>query len=296
MPDTSSSRRGYVVMLTCGEWTLNDVQDFVQAFDRMYGTLLTVRLATARVHSRSASGWSHPSLSDYVLSPAFREPPDTEQWSPQPLHRPTRALPIDLPFGPEIRYLQFLFEHRYTFVPEARPSVYSWRMASPGRISISGVADVMREIREFIKDVKYRNRQEEALGTLEIARKHIELEQSILSPPATDYMAAQLLTEYKQIELLEERNKLLPPTSYEAHYERFIRRLETSAASVVELKPVLRRAAGLANPKARGWEKRWKRIQSDLRELFHADKLEDDPYNALNNSLRALMKARQPGA
>src|SRR5207249_756853 len=100
----SPAKWGHVVVLTAGEWALSDVATLVQAFDRMYGTLLTVRLATARVRSRSTSGWSHPSLSDYVLSPAFREPPDTEQWSPQPLHQPTRALPIDLPFGPEIRY------------------------------------------------------------------------------------------------------------------------------------------------------------------------------------------------
>src|SRR5689334_22619100 len=98
-------------MLTCGQWTLIDVQQFVQAFDRLYGTILTMRLATERVLSRSPAGWGYAKLSDYVLSPGLREPPDAGQWSPQLSHGPTRVLPIDLPFGPEIRYLQFLFDN-----------------------------------------------------------------------------------------------------------------------------------------------------------------------------------------
>jgi hypothetical protein len=166
-------------------------------------------------------------------------------------------------------------------------------MASPGRISVSGWGDIMLQVREFIKDMKYRNRQEEALGELEIARKRIELEASVLSAPAVDYMAAQLLLEYKPIKQLEEGGKLLPATSYEAHYERFIRSLDSKAAQAKELRPLRRRATGLSKPDARGWQKRMERLQAELRDLMRAGKVDEDSYDELHTNLRALGKARR---
>jgi len=285
-------RRSSLAVLTAGTWTLLDATTFSQAFERMYGLFLTVHLANDRVRMRSASGWSHPTLSDYVLSSTPKEFPDSERWSPQPSPHQVRAAPLDLPFGPEVRYLQFLFDYRYTFAPAAIPTITSWMMSSPGRISISGFGHVIKEVREFIKDVKFRNRQEEELGNLEIARKRMELEQSVLSPPALDYMAAQLLTEYKQIEVLEESGKLLSPASFEAFHDSLVRRLTVIADEVPELKPMIRRVKGLGNSRSHSWEKRAKQIETEIREMFHQDKLKEEPYHELTSRLRDLKQVR----
>jgi hypothetical protein len=48
-------------------------------------------------------------------------------------------------------------------------------MASPGGISFAGLAEVMKELREFFKDIWFRNKQEKTMGQLEIIEKYVSV-------------------------------------------------------------------------------------------------------------------------
>ncbi len=53
--------------------------------------------------------------------------------------------------------------------------IYRIRMGSPGGISFTGSGEIIREIREFIKDVWYRNKQERMEGRLRIIREYLQI-------------------------------------------------------------------------------------------------------------------------
>jgi len=53
--------------------------------------------------------------------------------------------------------------------------IYRIKMASPGVISLSGFGDVIKEVREFIKDVWYRNKQEKTKGQLELIEQYLKM-------------------------------------------------------------------------------------------------------------------------
>jgi hypothetical protein len=52
--------------------------------------------------------------------------------------------------------------------------IYKMEFKSPGFIDLKGIGEIIKEMREFYKDIKYRNRHEEIRGELEIERLQIE--------------------------------------------------------------------------------------------------------------------------
>jgi hypothetical protein len=166
-------------------------------------------------------------------------------------------------------------------------------MASPGRITVSGVGHIIQQFRELLKDLKFRNRQEEQLGELEIARKHLELRQSAVSPPALDYVAGQVLHEYKR---LATNGKLLPPYSIPALVDALVRRVAELRGEVPELKAISRQISSLRNPNLPNWKSRCDSIRKAIHELYQHDKLNFTPYEDLMNRLRQLERVREGAA
>lgn len=62
--------------------------------------------------------------------------------------------------------------------PSNRCFLYSAVTASPVKLSFAGVADVMKEFREFVKDLWYRNRQEAQEGDLENRMRRLQVERA----------------------------------------------------------------------------------------------------------------------
>jgi hypothetical protein len=58
---------------------------------------------------------------------------------------------------------------------EQRLKVYQIRIASPGQFTFIGLAEIMSQLRELIKDLWYRNRVEKEKGELELIEKKMEL-------------------------------------------------------------------------------------------------------------------------
>jgi hypothetical protein len=107
----------------------------------------------------------------------------------------------------------FLYSHSQQF---HSLRIHRIKMASPGGISFSGLADVMKELREFFKDILYRNKQEKKIGQLEIIEKYISV---LLSVDKLSDTQKKLLDELpalcrildesvSQIQQLENRNLL----------------------------------------------------------------------------------------
>ena len=63
---------------------------------------------------------------------------------------------------------------RYSYI-DNNLRIHKIKMSSPGFFSFAGVGEVIKEIRELIKDLWYRNKQENVKGRLEIIDKYLDI-------------------------------------------------------------------------------------------------------------------------
>ncbi len=83
-------------------------------------------------------------------------------------------------------------------------------MESPGGFSLRGIGEPLRQLRELIKDLWYRNRQERERGDLDIIQQKIRLlTQSSLSPQPVQILAVAVLDDIQELERLIENGKLV---------------------------------------------------------------------------------------
>jgi hypothetical protein len=110
----------------------------------------------------------------------------------------------------------FIHDNIRTLAPDNRLTIGSVRISSPGWFSFQGLGEPLRELREFIKDLSYRNKQEAELGSLEIARQHLQLQSDyadLLSGPANRLPIAAL-EQADVLEQLESEGKLVNVGEY----------------------------------------------------------------------------------
>ena len=69
------------------------------------------------------------------------------------------------------------------------------QMASPGTISLKGLGEPLKQLRELIKDLWYRNRQERKLGDLEIIERQLSLLTHRALAPSTVQAVSVLMVE-----------------------------------------------------------------------------------------------------
>jgi hypothetical protein len=128
-----------------------------------------------------------------------------------PFPFPIQAPSIPIPSAAEIyRDLQ-----RFPIEEEAL-RIYKVRMASPGGFSFTGIGEIIKEFREFIKDIWYRNDQERQKGQLEVIEKYLSIKQNYpeasqlgFPPPRAERELAQVLNHnVNNIRLLEEKGKI----------------------------------------------------------------------------------------
>jgi hypothetical protein len=87
---------------------------------------------------------------------------------------------------------------------------------SPGGFSFTGIGEIIKELRELIKDLWFRNNQERATGQLEILDKYLEMRNkhqdvSLPIPPALrrDKVLVEVIQDnVKQLKQLEDDKKL----------------------------------------------------------------------------------------
>jgi hypothetical protein len=82
-------------------------------------------------------------------------------------------------------------------------------IASPGGFTLAGLGEPIREVREFIKDIWYRNRQEREKGDLEILKQKLELVgQGNLPPQQVQVLAMSTIEDAEEVGRLIEGGQL----------------------------------------------------------------------------------------
>lgn len=186
--DNDQDQPSTITFLTDGTWTTHDLQLLAASVSRIYDARLATLLWTKRliddVENRRR-----------LLKKAFR---DVEKRMPGPFFHEwyevwtelleKGELPV-LPFGAPFPFvIQSGFPtpvqiyqalDLYADTSE-RCIIHRAQMSSPGGFSFTGLGEIVKEFREFVKDIWYRNSQEKRKGELEIEQSELDLVEKYL--------------------------------------------------------------------------------------------------------------------
>jgi hypothetical protein len=206
-------------------WSAYDLGLALSAFDSIYSTFVLARhlavLANQR-HQQSAD-----QLERYweILG---REGPHLDmlahEWHRLLRHYGPGAASLVLPFGPFggqqieqiAQHLPVTEVEYYLRNPsEYLPSTHELRIkkiaiSSPGGFTLEGLGEPLRELRELIKDLCYRNRQERQKGDIEILKQRIDIvAQQNLNPNHVQILAESAISDTEEVAGLIEDGHLL---------------------------------------------------------------------------------------
>ena len=105
-------------------------------------------------------------------------------------------------------------EHLFTRPEKLFPASHELRiqrieMASPGGFSLKGMGEPIQQLRELIKDLCYRNRQEKEQGDLQILKEKLEiLTKHGLTPQQVTILAIKISENQEKVIDLIESGKL----------------------------------------------------------------------------------------
>lgn len=206
-----------------GSWTAYELSGALQGLDVTYSTFLLARhLAIAANQRKQRLGEEY----ERYLHLLEREGPHFDMLIHEWLRFMRRVGPMGtpfmFPFGPmpghtpesspqsiavEIDYYQSRPDE---FMLAAHELVVdNIQMASPGGFSLRGLGEPIREIREFIKDLWYRNRQERERGELDILKEKLALiTQNNLAPATIQILAVTIADGNQDLKALLENGKL----------------------------------------------------------------------------------------
>jgi hypothetical protein len=224
---------------TQGEWTATDVVALMSGVSGIYDAFLSVGIQRRREDEqfrrmersleRFHKHMDHPMCEEFYMMwlDYMRMWRKERVFMPYP---PPFLFPTPFPQQPyEQEPSAFdIFSEIESFVPsEKRLRIRRIEMASPGSFNLSGSGEIVREIRELIKDLWFRNRQEKAKGELDIIDKYLTMRRENsdlnLPPPAGIGNRKLVKTVQERIHLLrwlERDGKLLSvPEHIEAEKE-----------------------------------------------------------------------------
>jgi hypothetical protein len=204
-------------------WTAFELSGVLQGLEGTYATFLLARhLAVAANQRKQQLGEEY----ERYLRLLEREGPHFDilvhEWLRFIRRVGPTGTPFMFPFGPisvpalesspqslgvEIDYYQSRPDE---FMSPAQELVIdNIQMASPGGFSLRGLGEPLREIREFIKDLWYRNRQERERGELEILKEKLALvTQNNLAPAQIQILAVTIADGNQDLKALLESGKL----------------------------------------------------------------------------------------
>ncbi len=219
---------------TDANWSAYELSDALRSLDSIYSTLLLTRhLAILQNRRLQASAESQ----ERMWRVLEREGPGLDMF----MHEWRRALRrlgpmgasgmIGFPFAPNPQVsdgrassleLEYCKSNPHEFLNSRNElMIHRIQMASPGGFSLKGLGEPLREIREFIKDIWYRNRQEKERGELDIAKARLDLlAKHNLQPEQIHILAVPLVDaieslspriESKQLRLEDNSTEKLPP-------------------------------------------------------------------------------------
>jgi hypothetical protein len=202
-----------IVFRTDGIWNVSEFSRFATAVEMAYEAFLAVHLA------RQSTSDQERRIQEYVYywTQLLREERDRRIHLDEPDYGNAALAFLPNAFvaltAQQSNYLAFVYDNIHTLAPNHRLTIGKVRIGSPGWISFQGLGEPIQQLREFIKDILYRNRQERERGDmaleqerelhrLEIARQHLQLQREygdVLAGPANRIPVAAL----KQSDVIE---------------------------------------------------------------------------------------------
>jgi hypothetical protein len=229
---TASSGRdeGRITFKMSQDWSIRDLALLTTHLEVMYGVLLSLyvlpRLGEDPHHPRWAlmSGSGTRLLTR--LTEGWSGSTGVTGWAYDPDLASLRYGDAFIDLASTIRdydyeradLLRLLHASVYRGMPESVLRVTSIKMSSPGSISLSGLGEPLRELRELIKDLWYRNKQEKRRGELEleILQTHlnrIQADTIIRQENSVDRALIYVANSAEILSVLQEQGKLEPPTT-----------------------------------------------------------------------------------
>ena len=176
---------------TNGKWTLKDMQDLLMGISQTYNALYAVNVKQLEIDralkslAENLDNYYHY-WREYIDYPIFREL--LYSWRrllEEYIHRrrpyPPFLLPWFYPFIPydiskiiEIDVIQIYKNIDIYMYPEQRLCIRKIVMESPGVVTLEGIGEIIKQIRELIKDLWYINRLEKQEKEIELKIKKIE--------------------------------------------------------------------------------------------------------------------------
>lgn len=187
--DDGDQQPSTFTFLTQGNWTANDLQLLSASVARIYDSRLATFLWTRRFFAdvekrRELLKKAFRSVEKRMPHPFFRE--WYEVWAELVDKGEYPVLPFSAPF-PLVVQSGFpapaqIYQSLDLYADEKdRCLIQSARMSSPGGFSFTGLGEIVKEFREFIKDIWYRNSQERRKGEIDIEKSKLDLVEKYLA-------------------------------------------------------------------------------------------------------------------
>jgi hypothetical protein len=196
-------------------WTAYDLGRALSSLDSIYSTFVLTRHLAVIANQRLQQSAEHLERYWEFLE---REGPHLDMLAHEWRHLLRRygpgAASLVFPFGPfrgpaaeqaaqtlpaaEVDY--YLRNPSEYLPPSHELRIRRIEIASPGGFTLAGLGEPLREVREFIKDLCYRNRQERQKGDLEILKQKLEImAQHNLTPVHVQMLASSTISEAEEV-------------------------------------------------------------------------------------------------
>ncbi len=234
--DNSETKTRFIAFRTQGDWGASDVLTLVSSAAEIYDAFLAVEVQRRREEEHfkameRSMEWMHKYMDHPMHHDFYHMWRDyIQMWRKERIVIPYPP-PFPFPFAheiiekPSIAFDIYADIESYT-TSENRLRVRRIQIASPGTFSFSGSGEIIREIRELIKDLWYRNKQEKTKGELDIIDKYLTMRRensdiNLPPPRSADKKLVKVVQEkIHSLRSLEEEGKLLSvPENIESEKE-----------------------------------------------------------------------------
>lgn len=223
---------GKIGFRALGSWSTYDLSIFSSSVGEMYEAFLIreVRYRLEQEYLTSLDNFVAESEQLYAQSPSWVFSGLGEQWkkeidlwkkygilsTPLPIPPFSRNLPFPQPTDAIPSYENIHKQIRALSTPDEWLRIHRVRISSPGGFSFTGIGEIIKELRELIKDIWYRNKQEKALGELQIIFNYLEINRKcsqskiMMSSQLKEksYLAKIIQRKLLELKSLEEEGKI----------------------------------------------------------------------------------------
>jgi len=221
---------------TAGDWTGDDVIKLISSINQMYDVFYSYRIVRGLLREQEKEYMRNLERSEmyfrkYLDYPMYEEFYHMWRRMLKDSRKYGRANPFMMsgfpfqqllsatPTEAQIPLPSSIYEERNLYQSEKEKLIIDRiHISSPGGFSFTGIGEIVQQLREFVKDVWFRNNQEKTMGELEIIEKYLKIQRDNSNsnmPPITAVtvdrkMLGELKKSISQIRSLEQEKKLLP--------------------------------------------------------------------------------------